>query len=117
MARRQTAPRPSEDEILSYANVPTMVAAKFLGWSDPTLRYALREGRAPFGIAARNPDTNTWSYNIAPAALIEYSKHGLRPAMPREISERIADVLERTIDARTTAARDAVNAVLSYCKF
>ena len=52
MPRRVTADVPSEGDILSYNNVPVELEAKFIGWSDVTIRYALQEERAPFGIAA-----------------------------------------------------------------
>lgn len=57
MPRRVTADVPSEGDILRYNNVPVELAAKFIGWSDVTIRYALQEERAPFGIAAQNPKT------------------------------------------------------------
>ena len=63
MPRRVTADVPSEGDILRYNNVPVELAAKFIGWSDVTIRYALQEERAPFGIAAQNPKTGTWAYS------------------------------------------------------
>ena len=59
LPRRVTADVPSEGDILRYNNVPVELAAKFIGWSDVTIRYALQEERAPFGIAAQNPKTGT----------------------------------------------------------
>ena len=72
MPRRVTADVPTEEAILAYNNVPIELAAKFIGWSDITIRYALQEERAPFGMAAQNPKTGTWSYNISPGLLLKY---------------------------------------------
>ena len=47
MPRRVTADVPTEEAILAYNNVPIELAAKFIGWSDITIRYALQEERAP----------------------------------------------------------------------
>ena len=92
MPRRVTADVPTEEAILAYNNVPIELAAKFIGWSDITIRYALQEERAPFGMAAQNPKTGTWSYNISPGLLLKY-KSGELPAWKlKELSAMLADM-------------------------
>ena len=49
---KKTAKRPlTDEEIMAYDNVPIDVAARYIGWSSPTIYRALREERAPFGFA------------------------------------------------------------------
>lgn len=79
MPRRSTRKAPIVEEIMSYDNVPFAVAASFIGWSDVSIRNALQQGRAPFGCAAQNEATGTWSYNISPGLLVKY-KNGELPA-------------------------------------
>lgn len=67
-----------DEEILRHPNVPLALAAKYIGSSSTTVRYALQDERVPFGFAARNPETDTWAYNISPQLLIKY-KHGDLP--------------------------------------
>ena len=106
MAKRPTVPPPTDEEILSYTNVPYALAAKYIGWSDLTIRYALQEERAPFGIAARNPKTDTWAYNISPKALVKY-KHGeIEHYRLNELVKRITDAVTEDISIRLTTMRD-----------
>lgn len=56
MPRRVTADVPSEGDILRYNNVPVELAAKFIGWSDVTIRYALQEERAPVRHCGAEPE-------------------------------------------------------------
>lgn len=45
---KKTAKRPlTDEEIMAYDNVPIDVAARYIGWSSPTIYRALREERAP----------------------------------------------------------------------
>ncbi|MFQ9917447.1 MAG: hypothetical protein ACLRWQ_14640 [Flavonifractor plautii] len=37
----------TDEEIMAYDNVPIDVAARYIGWSSPTIYRALREERAP----------------------------------------------------------------------
>lgn len=103
MARRSTKPVPTREEILSYDNVPYQTAAKFIGWSDVTIRYALQQGRAPFGCAAQNPETGTWAYNVSPGALVKY-KDGSLPAwrlndVINMVKDGVQDILDTQMDA------------------
>ena len=87
MPKRVQIKPPTDEEIMQYSNVPYTLAAKYIGWSDLTVRYALQQGRAPFGVAVQNHSTGTWSYNISPGLLIKY-KSGDIPAY------RLKEVLE-----------------------
>lgn len=51
---RARPPIPTDAEILAYDNVPVDVAARYLDWPEQTVRLALREGRATFGIAVKD---------------------------------------------------------------
>lgn len=66
-------PAPSDDEILAYDNVPVDVAARYLDWTENTVRLALREGRASFGTAVRN---NGITHKISPGVLVRYKREG-----------------------------------------
>ena len=108
MPKRSTSLPPTDEEILALSNVRLDVAAKYIGWSSPTLRYALQEERAPFGIAARNPETGTWAYNISPGALVAY-KHGDLPTYRlQEVIRLAADGIEQLLDTRLAAAATPV---------
>lgn len=112
MPRRVTADVPTEKDILAYNNVPIELAAKFIGWSDITIRYALQEERAPFGMAAQNPKTGTWSYNISPGLLLKY-KNGELPAWKlKELSTMLADHAERIIDERVGSVGKMIDKLL-----
>lgn len=65
---------PTDEEILSYDNVPVEVAARYLDWTQATVRLALREGRATFGIAVRD---NALTYKISPGGLVKYKREGV----------------------------------------
>lgn len=73
--RPRTTPRtvPTDAEILAYDNVPVSVAALYLDWSEPCVRSALREGRAPFGVAVRGREL---AYKISPGGLVKYKREG-----------------------------------------
>ncbi|MCI2106834.1 MAG: hypothetical protein LKK00_09000 [Intestinimonas sp.] len=100
MPRKRTAIPPTDDEIMAYSNVPVELAAPYIGWSTASIYYALQEERAPFGIAAKNNGTETWSYNISPGLLVKY-KHGELPAYKlHEIINLAAEGVDRIISAR-----------------
>lgn len=75
--RPRTKPRPDappDEVILSYDNVPVRVAAQYLSWPEQTVRLALREGRAPFGIAVKDEGL---TYKISPGGLVRYKREGI----------------------------------------
>lgn len=45
MAKKSTKPIPTSQQILEYDNVPYTLAARFIGWSDVSVRYALQRWR------------------------------------------------------------------------
>lgn len=65
---------PTDSEILSFDNVPVDVAARYLDWPEQTLRLALREGRATFGIAVKD---RALTYKISPGGLVKYKREGI----------------------------------------
>lgn len=107
MAKRTSDRTPTEEEILQYDNVPFAIAAKFIGWSDVTVRYALQQERAPFGMAAQNPDKGTWSYNISPGLLIAYKRGELQAWKLSNLMKLVTDGFTQALDAQMAAAREA----------
>lgn len=109
MSRKRTAIPPSDEEILSYSNVPYKTAAAYIGMSDVTIRYALQDRTCPFGFSARNPQTGSYTYNISPGALVAY-KHGKLPPMwsLNKFANILADNVQRVIDTRIEAAANVL---------
>jgi len=75
MSKRVLKPIPTDEEILSYDNVPVNIAARYLGFSSNTIYYALQERRAPFGFAMPHESDAThkgfyYTYYISPAKLV-----------------------------------------------
>lgn len=60
----------ANSEILSYDNVPTKVAAKYLDISYAALTIGLREKEFPFGCAIRHG--KAYTYQISPGLLAAY---------------------------------------------
>lgn len=116
MSRRATAQIPTDEEILSYSNVPVPLAAKYIGWSSCNVASALQQERAPFGCAAKtgeNPETGrtTYTYNISPGLLVGY-KHGTIQAWHLgELVKLFEDRVSGLIDVRLDAAADMVRGI------
>ncbi len=92
MPRPLTKPRVpiTDEEILSYNNVPVKVAAEYIGSTPHALYYAIQDGRAPFGFASVNEDAKTYSgrsytYNISPGLLVAYKRGTLACPNPGEV--------------------------------
>lgn len=103
MSRKTTAQTPTDEEIMSYTNVPVEVAAKYIGWSSCNVAYALQQERAPFGCAAKTgigaSGFPSYTYNISPGLLVGY-KHGTIQAwhlgeLIKLFESRVAGLLER----------------------
>lgn len=107
--RKNTSPPPSKEEISGYDNVPVALAAKYIGWSSPTLYRALQEGRAPFGFAVES-NGGSWSYNISPGLLIRYKGGDLPTYRLKEVEEIAVDVIRRLLEERLSAARERLTA-------
>lgn len=70
-------PAPGDDAILALDNVPVELAAAYLGWQPATVRLALREGRAPFGVAIPGEGGDNLIYKISPGGLVQYKRSGV----------------------------------------
>lgn len=70
---------PTDEEILSYDNVPVDVAARYLKQSSSTIYYALQDHIAPYGYATECE--HSFVYNISPGLLVAY-KRGTLPLFP-----------------------------------
>lgn len=116
MSRKSTSQTPTDEEIMSYNNVPVEIAAKYIGWSSCNVAYALQQERAPFGCAAQtgeNPETGwpTYTYNISPGLLVGY-KHGTIQAWHLgELVKLFESRVDGLIDKRLDAAADAVRGI------
>ena len=106
-----TKPIPTEDEIRAYDNVPVETAARYIGMSTSTMYRGLQEERIPFGFAVPN-DEGHWVYNISPEGLIKYKRGELPMWRLGEVQQIAVDGIERLLQLRTDAAKNAVNAVL-----
>ena len=84
--RKPTKAPPTDEQIMSYANVPVDVAGRYIGWNPATIYRALRKQRAPFGTAVENEETKTWSYHISPGALVNSARTtpGIQVGRPRK---------------------------------
>lgn len=108
MSRKMTAQTPTDQEIMSYNNVPVDVAAKYIGWSSCTLTWALQQERAPFGMATQtgtNGKTgrSTWAYNISPGMLVKYKAGELQAYRLNEVIKLAADGIQQVLDSRMAA--------------
>lgn len=116
MARKSTHKTPSDEEIMSYNNVPVALAAEYIGWSACNVRYALQQERAPFGCAAKtkegdDPKEDTYTYNISPGLLVAY-KHGTIQAWRLgELVKLFEDRVSGLINDRLNSAADMVRGI------
>lgn len=111
MPKRSTAPRPTDEQILSYDNVPPQVAGSYLGTSSTTVIRALQQGRAPFGWAALNPETDTYTYNISPGGLVEYKHHGGKTVDLTLMQALMQEAVDRLLEAKLSKVRKAMDAL------
>lgn len=77
-------------------NVPVEMAARYIGWSTPTLYYALQDQRAPFGMAVKSPNGG-WAYNISPGGLVKYKSGDLPAYRLQEIIDLAAEGIRRVL--------------------
>lgn len=111
MARKMTAETPTDEEILSYNNVPVSVAAKYIGWSTCNIYWALQQERAPFGMATQtgvNKKTGlpNWTYNISPGLLVKYKNGEIQAYKLNEVIKLAADGIQEVLDARLEAVSE-----------
>lgn len=103
MSRRITKDTPTDQDILSYNNVPVEVAAKYIGWSSCNVVRALQQERAPFGMAARTSES-TWTYNISPGLLVKYKAGELQAWRLNDVIKLAADGIQQLLDSKMEAA-------------
>ena len=95
-------PVPTDSEVLAYDNVPVDVAARYLDWTEQTVRLALREARAPFGVAIPG-DKHALIYKISPGGLVKYKREGA-PVMSYEtivmmIKEAVGGIITPEVES------------------
>jgi len=115
MPRITDSTTPTEQDILGHNNVPLEVAAKYIGWSSATIRKALIQERAPFGVAVQtgvNGKTGrpSYAYNISPGALIKYKNGDLPTWRLNEVLKLAADGIEEILDQRMGAVAELLTA-------
>ncbi len=97
-ASENKTPAPADEEILSYDNVPVSVAALYLDWPEQTVRQALREDRATFGVAVRDEGV---TFKISPSGLVKYKREGIPCFDHKTIREMLrsatAEVIQKEI--------------------
>jgi hypothetical protein len=57
--------------IRGYKNVPVQIAAEYMGVSPMFIRFGLRDGKLPIGIAIQMTNER-FTYHISPERLISY---------------------------------------------
>lgn len=100
--RTREAAVPTDDEILALDNVPVDITARYLGWTEQNVRLALREARAPFGVAIPGA-RGTLTYKISPGGLVKYKREGA-PVMSYEtlvmmVKEAVAGVITPEVES------------------
>lgn len=109
MARTRRAEIPTDEEILSYDNVPVQTAANYLGYGTSSLRDALQQGRAPFGYAVRsNEDSGKWMPHISPGQLVAYKRGTLPIVDEGRIVAMLTEAVEKVLDLRSRAALEVL---------
>lgn len=109
MPKKSTTPAPTDNEILALDNVPAYLAARYIGWSTPTIYRSLQEGRAPFGFGVEC--TGKWAYNISPGLLVKYKNGDLPTYRLKEVEELAVSGIERILDLRLGEIRARVAAL------
>lgn len=101
---------PTEDEIMRQNNVPVEMAARYIGWSTPTLYYALQDQRAPFGVAVKSPKGG-WAYNISPGLLVKYKKGDLPTYRLQEVVDLAAEGVQRALQEQVSGLNYILNII------
>lgn len=78
---------PTDAEVMSYDNVPTDIAARYISNSKPFIYMGLRSGRLPFGTAVQM-EGGKWSYNISPGLLVAYKKGTLKVQISKAVETK-----------------------------
>ena len=100
---------PTDDEILTYDNVPVPVAAAYLGCGTISLREALQQGVAPFGYSVKGEaDGSKWNPQISPGLLVGY-KNGTIPVFKAgNIISLLSAEIEKVLELRSRAALEVL---------
>lgn len=110
MPRKAKYVIPTDEEILSQDNVPVEMACRYIGWSSPTLYYALQDQRAPFGCAVKSPKGG-WAYNISPGLLVKYKRGDLPTYRLNELIGMAVDGIERVLNERLAGMQKVISAI------
>jgi len=105
MPKRVTKNPATDEEVLSYDNVPIEVAARYLGICQDNVRLALREDRArQFGFATQGAGVRL-AYHISPGGLVRYKREGGVIVPFESIEGLLADVVMKLVDEKMAAIK------------
>nr|DAG38972.1 MAG TPA: hypothetical protein [Caudoviricetes sp.] len=97
-------PAPTDEEVLSYDNVPIAVAARYIGMPEASLRLALREERARhLGFAVQG--TGHLIYNISPGGLVRYKRQGGEIIPFEHLQDVLVSTIIKEVERRIPAAQ------------
>lgn len=96
----------TDNDILQMDVVSVKDAARYLGWTEDSVRSALRESRVPFGVAFRDADIGSGKYcfRILPEPLVNFKRNGL-PAVPFATLQRLTGAM---LDERIRPLMDSL---------
>ena len=96
----------TDNDILQMDVVSVKDAARYLGWTEDSVRSALRESRVPFGVAFRDADIGSGKYcfRILPEPLVNFKRNGL-PAVPFATLQRLTGAM---LDQRIAPILDSL---------
>lgn len=113
MPRTRTSIAPTDEEIMSFDNVPPEVAGRYVKMSTPTIYAGLQQDRIPFGFAVENPETRTWTYNISPGGLVKYKHEGKPIIRLGDLRDVLTDYIKDYTDAKLGGLSKVLESVLS----
>lgn len=107
--KRNTIHPPTDEEILSYRNVPVDIAALYLGWTRNAIYDALQDGRASFGTAVQGK--SHWTHHISPGGLVKYQHEGANTYGLKDLQQIMADGVEQILEAKLTGLNQVLASV------
>lgn len=111
---KKTAKRPlTDEEIMAYDNVPIDVAARYIGWSSPTIYRALREERAPLWPCRLQRRDRDVDVQHSPGLLVKYKRGDLPTYRLRELEEVMVRHVQEALDLRLAGVSALMGKVLS----
>lgn len=108
MEREKCDQTPTDEEILSYTNVPLQIASAYVGQGVKALKRGLIQKTVPFGYAVENQETGTYTFQISPGLLVNYQRGVLNGISVKGAVEIMTAEIERLLSARSRAALEVL---------